>query len=244
MEEVECGHEKRATAAGGVQNFDTAQPLLIIEPEPPLGLLALFRERDGHRFQPGRVVELRELHIQPRPHCLSHDEARHELGCVKDAMLFPLRDCWRVTALDLGVERFEIGYGLLEDTAQDIDVEVGVEVIGREHLEVVQGRIGHFERDEVRFAGEKASVVSVDLEIASPFIDGAKQALELCPSGCVNETRPGGFQGAAENVRREQAGVLAKADKENAVQEGLDLAEDSLLVDRDRDSLRMYGQET
>ncbi len=109
------------------------------------------------------------------------------------------QECPRAaTGFQAQAQPFEVGDGLLEDVAEDIDINhradfgvlVGVGhfaggavIVIAEVLEMGADLVRHLEGVQRRVGGEEAAVVGGDVQAGIAFINGAEQALEGLPYG-------------------------------------------------------------
>ena len=137
---------------------------------------------------------------------------------------------------------FEVGDGLLEDVAEDIDINDrpdfgvlvsfgyfarGAVIVIAEVFEIGADLVGHLEGVQRRVGGEEAAVVSGDVQSGVAFVNGAEQAPEVEPDG-ARVVRVAVLEGVFQGFGGEQTAVFAEGAKQNAVQQFLDAAEDFL----------------
>src|ERR1035441_3247317 len=142
-------------------------------------------------------------------------------------------------------QSFEVGDGLLEDVAEDIDINHrpdfsilvrvghfarGPVIVIAEVLEIGADFIGYLEGVQTLIQGKEAAIVGRDVQAGIAFVNGAEQTPEVEPD------RPGivwiaVLEGVLEGLGGQQAAVFAKRTKQNAVQQLLNAAEDFLWGD-------------
>ena len=161
---------------------------------------------------------------QPAADGPRHDEAGDEVRRVEDAVALAL-GTRRVRRLapDAGADRFQVADGLLEDMAEDVDVQVGVVVVAGQAQHAFQRGVGDVERVQRRVFGEQAAVVAVDLHGRMAPVHRPEQPAQLLPARYRHKARALRRQGRAQHLARQQPGVLAKADEQHPVEEFLRL---------------------
>ena len=226
---VEGGHQEGARAAGQVQDLDGPQHLQVIQPDAPAGLVGEGPGATGSMagLDPGQARG------EPAADGAGDDEAGDEVRGVEDAVAFApgALPVGGLTA-DGGADGLQVGDGLLEDVAEDVDVEVGLEVVAGQGRDAVQALVGHLEPVEFRVFGEEPTVVAVDLHRRQAPVHRIEQSTELLPARDLDEARGFRRQCLGEDLRGQQAGVLTETDEETAVQQLLGQFQQPVLVCR------------
>jgi hypothetical protein len=169
-------------------------------------------------------LDLRVTLGQPAADGACDHEAGDEIRGVEDAVALASRALPVVAlAANLGADGFQVGDRLLEDVTQDVDVQIGLEVVVRECTDAVERGIGHHQGIERGILGEQTAVVGVDLHRRQALVHRLEQTAELLPARDLDEALGLHGQGAVEHLGRQEADVLAEADEEAAVQELLGL---------------------
>jgi hypothetical protein len=165
-------------------------------------------------------LDLRLALAEPAADGARHHKGGDQLRGVEDAVaLAPGALGVGRLAANLRAQGLQVGDGLLEDVPKDVDVEVGLEVVAGQGLDAVEARIGHLEAFQVRVGREQPAVVGVDLHRRVAAVDGLKETAELLPARDLDEALGLGGEGLRQDLRRQEPGVLAKADEQAAVED-------------------------
>ncbi len=211
VEHIEGSNEKSAGAAGGVEDADFAEGLTPGVPEKKLSqaggvahLDVLFLGRRGgavtHFARCGFGVEVGGAHgfaavVQVAAEGLLDDEGGDAVGRVDDALFFALaadaaagggfflqRPEIEIFAAGQFVKFFEVGDGLLEDVAEDVNADLGGEVVFAERLEQSTGVVRQNQAVENGVGAKQTAVVGGNVQRRIAFVDEAEQSLEVFPN--------------------------------------------------------------
>ena len=140
---------------------------------------------------------------QPAANGAGDDELRDGFRRVENPVALAAGQRWLAASAYLAANGFEIGDGLLEDMTEDVDVEVGLEIVFGQTSDAIEAGIGHVQAIQHGIGCEQSAVVGGDPLLRPALINRFEQAGQLLPARGGDKPFAFGRQRLMQNLGRQ-----------------------------------------